>query len=175
MARDYEDVFDLDDMSDDDLQSLVREEFGRYPTYDPDNVLVRVRDGLVTLSGRVGSEEERRIAERVLTDVIGVTRYENDLVVDPIRRSQEPEAADEHVARETSRDGLIGDFPNPEETRTAELGTTEDIDARLYGSHDVQKSIADADSYNPPDTPTPEGLGDGPQDRETFGGDERYE
>ncbi|HEX6965592.1 MAG TPA: BON domain-containing protein [Gemmatimonadaceae bacterium] len=169
MARDYEDVFDLDDMSDEDLQSLIREEFGRYGTFDPDNVSVRVRDGLVMLSGRVGSETERRIAERVLTDVIGVTRFENDLVVDPIRRSEEEEAADDHLADELSRDGLYGDLPISEETRESELGTTEDIDTRLYGTRDIQKSIAEGASFNPPDTPTPEGLGEGPQDEESFG------
>jgi len=169
MARDYEDVFDLGDMSDDDLQSLVREEFDRYGSFDPDNVLVRVRDGLVTLSGRVGSETERRIAERVLTDVIGVTRFENDLVVDPNRRSEEPEAADDHLADELSTDGMLGDFPISEQTRSSELSTGEDIDARLYGTRDIQKSIAEGASFNPPDTPTPEGLGEGVSDEENFG------
>jgi hypothetical protein len=171
MARDYEDVFDLGDMSDDDLQSLVREELARYTTFDPDNVRVHVHDGLVTLSGRVGSQVERRTAERVLTDVIGVTRYANHLVVDELRRSVEPEAADEHLGRETSRDGFLGDLPSAEETRGAELAS-EDIDAELYGTHDIEKSIADGDSYNPPDTPTPEGLGEGPEDDGTFGRDE---
>jgi len=169
MARDYEDVFDLGDMSDDDLQSLVREEFDRYGTFDPANVSVRVRDGLVMLSGRVGSETERRIAERVLTDVIGVTRYKNDLVVDPIRRSQESEAADDHLADEVSREGIYGDLPISEETRSSELSSTEDMDAQLYGTHDIQKSISEGASFDPPDSPTPEGLGEGPQDEESFG------
>ncbi|HEX5436074.1 MAG TPA: BON domain-containing protein [Gemmatimonadaceae bacterium] len=172
MPRDYEDVFDLGDMSDADLRSLVIEELDAYGSIDAANVHVRVHDGLVTLSGRVGTEEERRIAERVLTDVVGVTRYKNSLVIDPIRRSQEPEAADEHLADEASRDGMLGDFPIPQETREAELASGDDLDADLFGTHDVQKSIAEGDSYNPPDSPTPEGLGEGPEDEGTFGKEE---
>jgi len=157
MARDYEDLFNLDDLSDDDLQSLIREELSEYQTLDVDNILVRVTGGEVELSGRVGTPEERRIAEHVLTDVIGVTRFTNNLSVDPIRRDEEPEAADDHVggAQDRGEDQLGGSDELQEDP--TEARTDEELDSRLYGTHDLQRSIEQATPWEPPDTPTPEG------------------
>src|ERR687886_2838077 len=95
MARDYEDIFDLDDLSDDELRSLIRAELEDYETLDSDNILVRVTNGMVELSGRVGTEEERRIADHVLSDVVGVSRYQNNLVVDAVRRDEEAESGED--------------------------------------------------------------------------------
>src|ERR671939_1182328 len=103
MPRDYEDIFDLDDLSDDELRSLIRAELEDYETLDPDNILVRVTDGMVELSGRVGTEEERRIADHVLSDVLGIARYQNNLLVDPVRRDEEPEAVDDHLGDAAAR------------------------------------------------------------------------
>ena len=157
MPPDYEDTFDLDDLSDDDLQSLIRAELDEYETIDSDNILVRVRGGEVLLSGRVGTSEERSVAEHIITDVIGVSRYRNDLVVDPIRRDEEPEAADEHIGGVLARgeDQLGGSDDTP--TRSGAPGTEEDLDSRLYGTHDRQHAIEHGTPYEPPDTPTPEG------------------
>jgi hypothetical protein len=157
MPRDYEDMYNLDDLSDDDLQSLIREELSEYQTLDVDNILVRVTGGAVELSGRVGTSEERRIAEHVLTDVIGVTRYTNNISVDPIRRDEEPEAADDHVggARDRGEDQLGGSDQMDQDPAAAR--EDEDLDSRLYGTHDVQRSIGEATPWAPPDTPTPEG------------------
>ena len=43
-----------------------------------------------SLAGRVGTDGERRIAEHVLTDVLGISDFTNELVVDPIRRAESP-------------------------------------------------------------------------------------
>ena len=98
MARDFEDIFRLDELGDDELRALVREQLADYETVDADNILVTATNGEVVLAGRVGTEEERRVAERILSDVIGLKRYRNDLVVDEIRRDEEPEAVDDHLA-----------------------------------------------------------------------------
>jgi hypothetical protein len=156
MAADYEDTFDLDDLDDSELRELVRAELDDYDTVDADNILVRVNDGEVELSGRVGTIGERDTAEHILTDVIGVTRYRNDLVVDEIRRDEESEAADDAIAdaRERGED-QIGGSANMS-TDAEALREEDDLDADLYGTHDVQRSIEQGTAYEPPDTPTPE-------------------
>src|SRR5918912_4553053 len=98
MARDFEDIHDLDDLSDDELRDLVRNNLAAHKGLDPDDISVQVEDGVVHLAGRVGTETERRIAERVVTDVLGAEQVENEIVIDPIRRAESPEAIDDHLA-----------------------------------------------------------------------------
>ena len=157
MARDFEDIFDLDDLSDDELRTLVRDRLADYETLDPDNILVTVEDGVVHLAGRVGTETERRIAEHVLTDVIGVTDFQNELVVDAIRRDEEPEAIDDHLYSEANMaDAPLGGRPETHDDEAAQ--ETEDLEARLYGTHDMQRAIGEGVPWEPPDSPTQEGL-----------------
>jgi hypothetical protein len=157
MARDFEDIFRLDDLSDDDLRALVREQLADYETVDADNILVTATNGEVVLAGRVGTEEERRIAERILSDVIGLRRYRNDLVVDEIRRDEEPEAVDDHLADSHERTGEpIGRRQENVDDEAEHLA--EDLDARMFGTHDVQSAIERGTAWNPPDEPTPEGF-----------------
>ncbi len=157
MARDFEDIFRLDDLSDDDLRALVREQLAEYETVDADNILVTAADGEVVLAGRVGTEEERRIAEHILSDVIGLKRYRNELVVDEIRRDEEPEAVDDHLADSRERKGEpIGRRPENIDDEAEHL--EEDLDARMFGTHDVQSAIERGTAWNPPDEPTPEGF-----------------
>jgi hypothetical protein len=158
MARDYEDIHDLDDMSDEDLVQLVRDALGADDALDADNILVTAHQGVLRLEGRVGTEPERRIAERVITDALGIARLENNLVVDPIRRGEEPEAVDEHLADAAGReDALLGNGPDTQMGPEAEH-LVEDRDARLYGTRDVQSSIERGTAWIPPTSPTPEGL-----------------
>ncbi|MDQ2768146.1 MAG: BON domain-containing protein, partial [Gemmatimonadota bacterium] len=65
MAQDFENVFDLDDLSDEELRGLVRDQLSQYDAIDVDNIFVHVKDGYVKLSGRVGSESEKQIADHV--------------------------------------------------------------------------------------------------------------
>jgi hypothetical protein len=157
VEKDYEDIRDIDHLTDNELRALVRDEFEAQLAFDPDDVDVSVASGVVRLSGRVGTEEELRIVERVATDVVGIERLKNELVVDPIRRAESPEAIDEHLVDERLHEGLLlGDTPRPEDPEAEHLH--ENIRAELFGTTDVQQSIEGAIPWNPPDGPTPEGL-----------------
>ena len=59
MARDYEDFSSIDDLDDDELRQVVREHLAANNALDPDDVDVRVQEGVVVLSGRVGTDGER--------------------------------------------------------------------------------------------------------------------
>jgi hypothetical protein len=164
MARDYEDIFDTDDLDDEELRRLVRETLRDNNAIDPTNIAIHVRDGRVILAGRVGTEEERRIAERVVADRIGLERIQNQMVVDPIRRAVSPEAVDEHLAdNERTRSLLLGDEPEQETDTTRSLDP--DYDAELDGTVDRMESMEEGVPWIPPESPTPEGLpGTGPED-----------
>jgi hypothetical protein len=158
MAHDFEDTSNPDGLSDEELRTLVREELADHSALDADSISVTVEDGVVALSGRVGTEGERRIAEHILTDVIGLVEFRNELVIDPIRRDEEPEAIDEHLGRSADRgDAAIGRAPDDQMGSEAEH-LMEDLDARLYGTHDLQSAIERGTPWEPPDSPTQEGL-----------------
>jgi hypothetical protein len=169
MARDFEDVNDIDDLSDDELRGLVREHLADDSALDIDDLTINVEDGRVTLDGRVGTDEERRIAEHIVTDVLGIQDYENNIFVDPVRRALNPEAADDTLVEEERTEGrLLGDRPvgiSPE-AETA----TEDLDAELYGTTDVGHAIEEGTPWIPPEAPTPEGY-PGQDERGEFGED----
>ena len=158
MAQDFENVFDLDDLSDEELRGLVRDQLAEENALDVDNILVHVKDGFVTLSGRVGTDGEKQIADHVLSDVIGLESYANDIFVDPVRRDEEPEAADDQVGRVLGREDetLLGGS----DVDTTEAGAervSDNDDAALYGTHDYGTVMEDGVPWNPPDEPTPEG------------------
>ncbi len=158
MAQDFENVFDLDDLSDEELRGLVRDQLAEENALDVDNILVHVKDGFVTLSGRVGTDGEKQIADHVLSDVIGLESYANDIFVDPVRRDEEPEAADDQVGRVLGREDetLLGG--SDVDTTEAEAERVSDNDdAALYGTHDYGTVMEDGVPWNPPDEPTPEG------------------
>lgn len=157
MAHDFENMDDLEDLSDDELRSLVRTRLAEHPGLDVNDITVAVRDGAVHLSGRVGTEGEQRVAERVVTDVIGIETVRNDLIVDELRRAESPEAVDDHIADEDARAGLLlGDRPVPLSPEAEHLD--EDLDSRLFGTTDVGNAIESGTAWNPPSTPTQEGL-----------------
>jgi hypothetical protein len=157
MADDFEDLHDIEELSDDELREVVRRHLAADTALDADDVQVTVQAGTVFLDGRVGTEQEQRIAERIVADVLGIQAYENRIFVDPIRRGESPEAADESAVDDDIRAGrLLGDRAVPLE-RESEL-ETEDLDAELYGTTDVQKAIADGTAWIPPEGPTSEGI-----------------
>lgn len=158
MAQDFENVFDLDDLSDEELRTLVREQLAQDDEIDVDGILVHAKDGYVTLSGRVGTEGEKQIADHVLSDVIGLENFANDLIVDPVRRDEEPEAADEAVARAAARgeDPLLGGSDLSDTDDEARRATDND-DASLFGTRDIESVMENGVPWIPPDEPTPEG------------------
>lgn len=157
MARDFENIHDLDDLSDDELRGLVREHLRANNAVDIDDITVCVQDGTIVLGGRVGTDGEKLIAEHVVTDVLGATDVRNEIFVDPMRRAESPEAVDEHLADEDRREGLLlGDRPVPLDPETETAHDT--IDHELYGTTDVGHAIADGTAWIPPESPTQEGL-----------------
>jgi hypothetical protein len=157
MARDFENLNDIADLDDRELRDLVRARLSEHNGLDIDDITVQVTEGVVTLSGRVGTDGERLVAEHVLTDVIGVSEFNNELFVDPNRRAESPEAIDEHLADESRREGvLLGDRAVPLSPEVEEV--EESLDAELYGTTDVHQSITDGTAWIPPESPTQEGL-----------------
>ena len=170
MARDFEDIHDLDDLSDDELRDLVRNHLGAHKMLDPDDIEVQVEDGVVHLGGRVGTEAERRVAIHVVTDVLGIEQVENEIVIDPIRRGTSPEAIDDHLADEAERSGaLLADDPEPESDEVIQVRGDEQPRRRLFGTTDVQSAIAHGTAWIPPEGPTPEGLEGSEADPEDLG------
>lgn len=156
MARDYENLRNTDDLDDGELRAVVQQALADNDGVDADNVTVQVQDGIVHLTGRVGTEGESRVAERVLTDVLGLVDIRNELVVDALRRSEEPEGADDAVAAQAERDGVLGDAQD-QQTDTADH-LAEHLEEDMFGTRDVHEAIEAGESYSPPDSPTQEGL-----------------
>ena len=157
MAHDFENTDDIEDLSDAELRSVVRDRLAQHRGLDIDEIDVHVEQGVVQLSGRVGTEAERRVAEHVVTDVLGIADVDNQLIVDALRRAESAEAVDEHLADEEDRAGLLlGDRPVPLSPEAEHLH--EDLDSRLFGTTDVQNAIGRGTAWIPPESPTPEGL-----------------
>jgi hypothetical protein len=157
VEKDYENVSDRDNLTDNELRALVRDGFETQLAFDPDDVDVSVSSGVVRVSGRVGTEAEFRIVERVVTDLVGLDKLKNELVVDPIRRAESPEPIDEHVVDEDLHEGLLlGDRPRAEDPEAEHL--RENMRSELFGTTDVREAIGGAIPWNPPDGPTPEGV-----------------
>jgi hypothetical protein len=157
MPSDYENLDNVDDLNDRELRDLVRSHLRAHNGLDPDYISVRIQDGTVVLEGRVGTDYERRVAEHVLTDVVGLVNVQNDLVVDAIHRAESPEDIEDHLVEDERTEGLLlGDRPVPLSSETESV--EEDPDSRLWGTSDVGKAIAEGTSWIPPESPTPEGL-----------------
>jgi hypothetical protein len=157
MARDYEDMDNLDQLDDREIRDLVRERLAAHNGLDIDDIVVQVENGAISLSGRVGTEGERRIADHILTDVLGVQEFANDIVVDPIRRAESPMDMDDHLVEEDRQAGLLlGDRAVPLNDEAEHLADAPE--SELAGTTDVQSAIEGATGWNPPESPTQEGM-----------------
>ncbi|MGZ8377825.1 MAG: BON domain-containing protein [Gemmatirosa sp.] len=159
MARDYEDFSSIDDLSDEELRDLVRDRLAEHPTLDIDEIVVRVEDGTVRLEGRVGTEAEMRIADHVLTDMVGVGSFDNQLLVDANARDETSLDVEDHLQAERDTAGtLIGEMPQQQTDEVFEARGDEDLDQRMFGTTNYQDAVAHGTAYIPPDSPTPEGM-----------------
>ena len=155
--RDFENIDDVDDLDDGELRQLVRDRLAEHRGLDAADITVTVHDRVVALDGRVGTDGERRVAERIVTDIVGLTDVENNLVVDSLRRAESPEAVDDHLVDEDEHAGLLlGDRPVPLSPEAEHL--EEDLDSRLFGTTDVGSAIANGTAWIPPTSPTQEGV-----------------
>jgi hypothetical protein len=156
MAHDFEDIYDIENLSDRELCDLVREHLEASTALDIDDITVRVEAGTLVLEGRVGDAGEDQIAEHVLTDILGIQNYRNDLVVDQVRRAESPEAIDDHLADEERHEGLLlGDRAVSLTDESEHLADSPEIEQE--GTTDVNKAIESAQPWIPPESPTPEG------------------
>jgi hypothetical protein len=159
MARDYEDFSSIDDLDDDELRQLVRDRLADHPNIDLDDISVIVDQGTVRLEGRVGTEAELRMADHVLTDVVGVVDYDNSLVVDATRRVETPMDIDDHLEAERESSGTIfGEMPEQDEPTVVEARGDENLDQRMFGTTNYQDAVAHGVPYEPPESPTSEGI-----------------
>jgi hypothetical protein len=157
MARDFEDLNGLENLSDTELRGLVREQLAAHNALDIDDLTIEAHNGKVILAGRVGTDGERLVAERIVTDVLGIRNFRNDIFVDPTRRATSPEAVDESIVDDDQREGLLlGDRPVPLSPEVEDREPRPESD--LYGTTDVHIAIADGTGWIPPETPTQEGL-----------------
>jgi hypothetical protein len=154
MVDDYEDFSDIESMTDEEIQELVRDQLTGRPDLDTTGLDLSVSEGRVTVAGRIGTEAELQIIEHVLTDVIGV-QVRNDLVVDELVRLEQPEAADDANARLYTQGQARGGADRTEDSAEHLLSDTA---AEQYGTDDLGEAIERGQSYNPPDTPVQEGT-----------------
>ncbi|MFW6079085.1 MAG: BON domain-containing protein, partial [Gemmatimonadota bacterium] len=156
MPNDYEDLFDVDDMDDEEIEDLILEEFDTYPELDADVLDVRVEDGFVTLAGRVGTEEELQLVEHVVSDLLGIANYSNEVIVAELARAEYDEAADVAATEDAETEDELGE--NGRTTDPSADHLVEDLEGELYGTHDLQKAIERGMTYEPPDRPVQEGT-----------------
>lgn len=86
--------------ADRELQERVLQSLDGLPAVTPASIGVLVRDGVVTLIGRVGTLQERWAAERAVQRVPGLRALADDLEVG---RPQEGERTDAVIADEVAR------------------------------------------------------------------------
>lgn len=155
MAKDFEGAINLDQMDDDDVGELVRQHLDEDPDFNVDTVAVRVRDGHVTVEGRVGTEGERQHVEQVL-DLLGATDFDNNVVVDENTRAQRAEGADEALAEDAAATAALGESGKTTSDSADHLQP--DDSGELYGTRSPKKAIEEGKSYTPPEGPTQEGI-----------------
>lgn len=160
MARDYENLHDIEDLSEKELRELVRGRLAEHNGLDVNDLSVDVQEGVIVLGGRVGTEGERRIAEHVVTDQLGIVSVRNEIMVDAIRRATEPEAIDDHLANQQRTAGLLlGDLPPLHEQEAVPLDDEpSSAGERTFGTTDVGDVVSGGIPWIPPESPTQEGL-----------------
>lgn len=156
MAKGYDDVYDVEAMDDGELRSLIVQLLGDEPSVDTEGVEVAVRNGVVRVRGRLGTEDEVEAVERIIVDRLGIDEFENELVIDELVRVEQSEAADDAATdgdRRSYDRNQRGDRTDPEAEHLME-----DVEGELYGTEDLQKAIEQGESYSPPDAPHEEGT-----------------
>src|SRR4028118_1171865 len=154
MAQDFDELFfDFENMTDDEVYDVVLQQLNEYPNIDPGWIEVAVKDGFVTVSGRVGTDSEKQVVEKIIVETMGISTFSNELVVDELVRGDVPEAADDAAACEAELDDQLGGRDQNQSDTAAHL--MENLDAEMYGTHDMQAAIEHRPSHRPPPPPTP--------------------
>jgi hypothetical protein len=157
MERNF-DPYDFTGMTDDEIYDVVVQRLGDHPALDMGWVDVSVRQGRVTLSGRVASDAEAQLAEKALVEEMGLEGVVNELIVDELHRGEAPEAADDALAQEQAIGDEMGEPTVQYQSDTA-AHLMEDLEAQTYGTQDMGTAIQEGAPYNPPQGPLPDGYG----------------
>lgn len=150
MSESFDELYDIDGLDDGELQELVANEIEQLPQVDNDLIEIEVSRGHVLLSGRVGTETELQQIEDLLGNVLGLPSYANELVVDPLVRTEQPEAADKATL-------LYPEDPPSKRTDPEAqhlMGDTEDRDA----TQDLKQAAGGGRAWEPPEGPGREGI-----------------
>jgi hypothetical protein len=158
MAHDYEDAINLDQMTDEDVRDLVRQRLDQADDFETDTLDIEVVGGRIRIEGRVGTEGERQYVDQVLTG-LGVVEYDNDVIVDRLTRQERSEEADIARLEDAATEAPLGDSGSAT-SDTAEHLLPDDL-GDMQGTRDMKKAIEEGKSYQPPDAPLQEGIGDG--------------
>lgn len=157
MARDYEDLYDLDNQDDTDIYDLIRQELNEYQDIDTDLLDIRVENGFVILAGRVGTEQELQEVQYVVSDLLGIANFSNEIVIDELVRAEHSEGADDAIVEdEEVRAQVLGESGERTDPQADHL--QEDLDGQLYGTRDLQSAVSRGETYEPPDRPVQEGT-----------------
>ena len=152
---DSEQALNLEQMTNRDVEELVRQQLDEDDSFNADNVNVKADGGRITVSGRVGTEAERQRVDQTLS-ALGATDFENEVLVDEATRARRAEAADEAHVEDAGARAQMG------EAGTATTDTAEHLREApsddLYGTKDMKKAIEEGTPYTPPDRPVQEGV-----------------
>jgi hypothetical protein len=158
MAREYDDLYDIANLDDVEIKDLVLQQLGEYPDIDVDLVEVNVDGGQVRLSGRVGTEQEVQTVEHVVTDLLGINRVRNELVIFDAVRGQRSEAADDAAVEEMESDPQISVGAGTGNTSDTAQHLVEDLEAEHFGTHNPQEAVERGTAYEPPDRAIQQGT-----------------
>lgn len=158
MARDYDNLYDITNLDDGELKDLVLQQLREYPDIDVDLVEVNVDQGRVHLSGRVGTEQEVQTVESVVTDLLGVDRVRNELVIFDAVRGERSEAADDALIEELEADPQMASGAGTQNTSDTAQHLVEDLEAEHFGTHNVQEAVERGTTYEPPDRAIQQGT-----------------
>lgn len=157
MAPDLNSFYNFSDMTDDELYDVVKQHLDEQPNIDVDSITIEVRDGHVTLGGRVATDAEVQIPEKIVVELMGIDEFTNEIVVDETMRGDMPEAIDDALAYENELDSQIGNGNDQQSDTAAHL--VEDLEAETYGTHDAAAAAQEGQAYEPPDHPIADGYG----------------
>ena len=105
----------------------------------------------------MGSDSEVSVAEQVITEILGLEAFTNELVVDELHRGETSEAADEAVMQDLEVDSQYGETNENQSDTAAHL--VEDLEGQMYGTHSITEAVNEGTPYVPPDRPIGEGYG----------------
>lgn len=152
---DFEQALNLEQMTDRDVEDLVRQQLDEDDSFNADNVAVTVDGGRITVSGRVGTEAERQRVDQTLS-ALGATDFDNEVVVDEATRARRADAADEAHVEDAGARAQLGEAGKATTDTAEHLRESPSDD--LYGTKDMKKAIEEGTPYTPPDRPVQEGV-----------------